>query len=1031
MSGPTYYEVVEPATPITPTSTSRHRPGLSITTNASGIADSTISYGTVDALQSQLGHFPSPPSELPTPTTPKFPTFLIPVVPLKLPQRNPHPDVPSESSRPLPSLPPPIHYPPEEPVLQNGVLRQLRRRPSFKTYATNGTVGSLSPFDWHEGSSSIDVDPHDNRMLPTSFITSLISSSEHGSPRSNPAPMSPPQSSAQLFSGGNNFDTTSSVSDATYPPCNYPPPSSPNMVIPPGAAYLESSGRSSKTSSMGARTSDTDHDKPSVGSHTPLVNHANRYEPIKEDTIGELQARGEASKHLTGVGPSRRSSRGRRQSLLSTRTTKSYVSSLISKLSRATSRKQPITKPLPPVPAIPSQLRNSDYQKFEESMPLPQLVNRAEVLSRMLAKGQRPDSDYSPSNAYRSTPTPVVEVTWNGIAQTLEASKSNWSTIPEVPSYEYHSEGRMATSNRPVGFWERLITRFGKKRIIAMFIVIAVLLIILIVLLGVLLRKKSVSVLPKCPAGKTGTDCDIAASCVCIGGSSSTCVAQGLLDMLPATNSAFNTNFTTQDVATSLFDAMGVPPDNNCAYQAILVDAGSKLRVGAFPVRTSWARSALLWHLIQTTDTSAISYIRAFLEKADFSALGSDSAVDKSGYQIASSGFVFDFAKMAIRIESVSWKSDAQPSGDEVSKVKDTLSAALDKMYSNALAGSTQRQTALTKYWKSSLGQKPEDLSRFLAIIAGSRIMVPFDGTASVAHRKIVDLMPNATNFLSFPPPLACYPGLDASSITQVNQIEQQIFSLSVASTQSGFDTDCFDTRPIYGRLDLLQLRLPFYDSRRNASRQGVMLERSVNSRAVVYSGEYLSPLPSTSSPSSSPNSLKFNPNPLQYGTTNHLNHVILQYLKSIPNINIAIAFARFVLSSVATPPAVDSALYNALDQMPTLEVALFGSIAPSDVSFIASSFATPSDGLFFGSDEALRVRSYAINTTRTSVVWTEQAGSPRVVRDSSFDDQAFNSVWDPAFAYMHLNNSGEQQSLNVNVKNITSAFGAIGKFVA
>jgi hypothetical protein len=69
------------------------------------------------------------------------------------------------------------------------------------------------------------------------------------------------------------------------------------------------------------------------------------------------------------------------------------------------------------------------------------------------------------------------------------------------------SEEKRSTSNRPAGFWDRLITRFGRKRIIATLIVIAVLLIVLAVLLGVLLKKKST--LPKCPAGKTGTDCDI------------------------------------------------------------------------------------------------------------------------------------------------------------------------------------------------------------------------------------------------------------------------------------------------------------------------------------------------------------------------------------------------------------------------------------------------------------------------------------------------------------------------------------------
>jgi len=507
MSGPRRSQVVEPRA-----STSKHRTIHSLTTNASGIADSTMSYGTVDALHSQLGHFPPPPSELPTPTTPT--SFLIPVpavhiVPLKLPQRNPHPDVPSETSHGPPQQDhPPIHYPAEEPIPPNDALRPLRRQPSLNTYATGGTVGSLSPFDWHEGSSSIDVDPHDDRMLPTSFITSLISS-EHGSPRSNPAPMSPLQNSAQLFSGGNDRDATSSISDATYPPHNYPPTPSPNKVIPPGAAYLESSGRS-KSSSVGGITLDTEHGGPSVRSHTPLVIAPHRYEPIEEDTVGELQARGESPKPSSGLNSPWRSFRDRRQSLASTRTTKTYISSLISKLSRVTSRKQTTPKPLPPLPAIPAELRNQEYRKFEESMPLPQLANRAEVLSRMLAKGHTPDSgNPSPSNPYQSMPSTGVGVPWNGVAQAQEAPRSIWSPIYEVSLHQHHSEGeKKATSDRPVGFWERLTTRFGKKRIIMVLLVIAALLLVLAVLLGVLF-KKSTSELPTCPAGRTGTDCDI------------------------------------------------------------------------------------------------------------------------------------------------------------------------------------------------------------------------------------------------------------------------------------------------------------------------------------------------------------------------------------------------------------------------------------------------------------------------------------------------------------------------------------------
>ena len=515
MSGPSRSQAAEPVTRAS-TST-RHRTVYSLATTASGFADSTISYGTVDALHSQLGHFPPPPNELPTPTTPTSSVFPVPVpavhvAPLRLPQRNPHPDVPSETSHGPPQHHPPIQYPPEEPIPPNSPLRPLRRQPSFTTYATNGTIGSLSPFDWHEGSSSIDVDPHDDRVLPTSFITSLISSSEHGSPRSNTTMMSPPPNPAQLFSGGNDHDAMSLTSDATYPPHNYPPLQSPNKGIPPGAAYLESSGRSSKTSSVGVTTLDTERDQPSVRSHTPLVVAPHRYEPIQEDTVGELQAREESPKQSSGANSPWRSFRDRRQSLVSTRTTKSYLSSLVSKLSRATSRKQTTPKPLPPLPTLPPELRNPERRRYEESMPLPQLANRADLLSKMLAKGHTPDNgDRSPSIPYQPTPTTGVGVPWNGVTQTQEPSRSNWPGTHEASYYKYQPEGeKEATSDRPGSFWERLTTRFGKRRIITTLLVIAVLLIILAVLLGVLLKKKSaVPELPKCPAGRTGTDCDI------------------------------------------------------------------------------------------------------------------------------------------------------------------------------------------------------------------------------------------------------------------------------------------------------------------------------------------------------------------------------------------------------------------------------------------------------------------------------------------------------------------------------------------
>jgi len=166
---------------------------------------------------------------------------------------------------------------------------------------------------------------------------------------------------------------------------------------------------------------------------------------------------------------------------------------------------------------------------------------------------------------------------------------------------------------------------------------------------------------------------------------------------------------------------------------------------------------------------------------------------------------------------------------------------------------------------------------------------------------------------------------------------------------------------------------------------------------------------------------------PRQYGTSGHLNHVILNFLSSIPDVNVAIALVDFILTSPTVPSvnATNSNFYQSLSSIPTLEVAVFGTINPSDVSYTVSSFSTPSGSLFFGSDQSLALRDWTINAVNSSVAWTQFAGSLEAVHDSSFGDTTFNSVWDPAFIYLH----SMQQGVTVDVSNITAAFEATGMF--
>jgi hypothetical protein len=309
-----------------------------------------------------------------------------------------------------------------------------------------------------------------------------------------------------------------------------------------------------------------------------------------------------------------------------------------------------------------------------------------------------------------------------------------------------------------------------------------------------------------------------------------------------------------------------------------------------------------------------------------------------------------------------------------------------------------------------------------MSAISASSILLPFDATASPGTHAVSSLLTNTTS-APFPVPLACYPGLDATEMQEVNFLETTVFNLASASAASQFDTPCFSERPIYGVLDVLQLRLPFIDSRTGVAKQAAVLKRDVAPRAVVYSGEILSALPATPQVQNTTRSQQLDPR--RFGTLGNLNHVILEYLTSIPDINVANALVEFILTSSTVPPLNTTDLYKSLSSIPTLEVAVFGTVNPSDVSFTVSSFSTPSGSLFFGSDQSLALRDWALTAVGSSVVWAESAGSPQVVHDSSLTDSNFNSVWTPAYSYLH----SVQTGVIVNVGNITDAFQATGQF--
>jgi hypothetical protein len=176
---------------------------------------------------------------------------------------------------------------------------------------------------------------------------------------------------------------------------------------------------------------------------------------------------------------------------------------------------------------------------------------------------------------------------------------------------------------------------------------------------------------------------------VCPSSSSDICIAQNLVTLTPIVNQLFDSNFTIHSIASALLFTQGAPLNGNCAYQAMLVDVGGSLSSSTYPNRTTWAQSALLWQLVQSSNLSSVDQLQTFVNQADFTPLGGDGPVrsqsSSSTYNITSLGFNFDFAAQTVMPLAVSWEIVGQPSMAQLSEVNAVSGVALDRMYSYAV----------------------------------------------------------------------------------------------------------------------------------------------------------------------------------------------------------------------------------------------------------------------------------------------------------------------------------------------------------
>ncbi|KAI0321372.1 hypothetical protein OF83DRAFT_1168527 [Amylostereum chailletii] len=1069
--------------------TSRHRTRASLHTTASAVADSTISFTTYatgfteESLR--LSRFPPPPTTIPSSplTEPGFPSPIGSTYTFTPPASL----ASGGLSRNLSS--------PSTPGRQDtgrsdsnsqGHSHAFLFHPRSDYQPAQTSSGSvISPYDWHDGSSSIaGVDAAADRMLSTSFITDLLSSGDSAMSAGDlpPSSLHSPSRYRDAFYSG------SIISEMTYPP----PPSRATtsdrqfdqlheMLArsggPPstdgthsllhvtssnvhGDANTVSSyerhatvvqaapGLSRKVSVLGMVPATLHHVNSGESLHNPSLNDASNvsynsatplhgrgaFESIavtyefraisEEPNSAASDVQREAYTPVSRTTRSQRMSRERRASTNSNKSMKSQVSSFISAAGQLSARAARQTlewlrvKPLPPVPTIPSQhLDGQERYRAISTPPLRDLVLRANRLNDMLVDGHLPhNSVVSRGQGYEKVEIPPGDGAASQSSGLLRnVGGRQRQSMQGVTATSYNGSAESPIKSRGCSF--RLpTTRRGRIKLAVGLSSLAVSVIVAIVI-GVVVGRQNSS--PNCSGGFAGSACSLNATCVCTSSDSGQCnrLAQSLIDLIPTVNNAFNVNFTSSSVALAAISAFGTN-DPDCSAQARVIDVAPALDPQIVPNRTSWAQSALLWSFVLSEDASSVQKIQNFVRKADWDRVkGVDGPIysQASRFATVALGFRFDFAEQTISAPTVSFVHDGQAGSDQISQVSNASTNALNSLYTQASASSTIRTTAMANYWENTLNQSSSDYNDFVSRIISSPVLLPFDATSSPGGSSLSKLLTNSSTAL-FPPPLGCYPGLSSAQLQQLTTVEKTVFNLPSPTSQTTFDASCFPDRPVYGLLDILNLRLPFRDDSVNLSRQAAVLRSDVRPRVIVYSGSQFSSLPQG-------NATDVLTDVRRYGTMNHLNHVLFDFFTAIADINVAVALISYVLSSPTAPPKTD-VLLQALDSIPTLEVAVFGNIIPSDIDHVLSSFATPSGHLFFGTDQSEALRVWAVNGTSSHIAWTNSTTAAEVVDDSSFSDSTFNSVWEPAYEFFHFPTGSK-----VDVSNITTAFEAIHKF--
>lgn len=418
-------------------------------------------------------------------------------------------------------------------------------------------AGKLSPYDWHEGSSIISVDPNEERMLTTSIITGLLSSAASVNASSaSQVPRTPYQADtgslvSEMFYPPPSRYREPGAGSNRFPPASYPfAPSSegpdshfngendtiasydgyPDFVQPGSALTQKVSvvgmaqatlrhvpSATSVPESIHQRSQDTYSSTSPLNPHAPSTFWTDGARPTDvqpadvQPLIGTLRPLTPATPLTVTTRLSTK--RQRRVSTLSTRTVKSHVSSLISAAGQRTARATRAmiewmrVKPLPPVPTIPdiSLYQEQEHRRLEGSEPLPRLAERADRLNAILDSGYLPDDNiasFSKLTSEKALPSGAYAYA-SGIGVTSGGRRLQSMSLPSRRELENPYGSAKANSKL---FFKRPINRNKIKLFVGIFV--SVLLVLIGIIVGVTVGHKRTHS-SSCPTNRTGNACNL------------------------------------------------------------------------------------------------------------------------------------------------------------------------------------------------------------------------------------------------------------------------------------------------------------------------------------------------------------------------------------------------------------------------------------------------------------------------------------------------------------------------------------------